>query len=102
MSDKGNDQACYVEPILKVVDPRNLEKSASAVLGIAGMGCPACATRVRNSLLAWPGVLQVEINLEYGLAKVNYDPKRTLYRDLLEAVAAAGDGRHVYQAILVT
>ncbi|NIN63291.1 MAG: hypothetical protein GTO63_00950, partial [Anaerolineae bacterium] len=82
---------CHVPPIEKPVDPEALRGSARALLGVMGMGCPSCATRVRNSLLSYPGVLQVEIELPYGLARVDYDPARTGERALLDAVAAAGD-----------
>lgn len=100
MSHAANGD-CYVEPVKKDVDVQALKESAFVLLGITGMGCPTCATRVRNSLLSRPGVVQVEIDLLHGLAKVNYDPARTADRQLLEAVAEAGDGRHSYQAIFI-
>jgi Cd2+/Zn2+-exporting ATPase len=83
------------------LDQQALENSALALLGVTGMGCPTCATRVRNSLLSRPGVVWVEIDLFRGLAKVNYDPDRIGESELLQAVAEAGDdGRHRYQAML--
>ena len=93
---------CHVEPVLKEVDPQRLERSVTAMLGVVGMGCPTCATRVRNGLLSWPAVLQVEIDLEHGLARIRYEPDQTSCGDLLKAVAAAGDDRHAYRAILLT
>lgn len=95
------DWNCHVEPIRKVADPQALEGSTTALLEISGMGCPNCVTRVSNGLLSWPGVLRVEISLMNGLARVDYDPRRTRHRDLLDAVAAAGDDRHTYQALLI-
>jgi copper chaperone CopZ len=92
---------CHVPPIEKQVDPEALRGSARALLGVMGMSCPSCATRVRNSLLSYPGVLQVEIELSYGLARVDYDRARTSERALLDAVVTAGDGRHTYQAVLI-
>jgi copper chaperone CopZ len=56
---------------------------------------------VSNGLLSWPGVLRVEISLTHGLARVDYDPRRTGHSDLLDAVAGAGDDRHTYQAFLI-
>ncbi len=95
------DRNCHVEPIRKVVDPQALEGSATALLGIMGMGCPNCANRVRNSLLSLPGVLRAEIDLSHGLARVDFDPGSAGHRDLLDAVAAAGDDRHTYEALLI-
>jgi copper chaperone CopZ len=95
----GDD--CFVEPVKKELDPRALERSATALLGVTGMGCPTCATRVRNSLLSRPGVVWAEIDLVRGLARVHYDPDKIEKEELLQAVAeAGGDGRHRYQAML--
>ncbi len=96
-----NNSECHVEPIEKRVDRQALEKSARATLGVMGMGCPSCATRVRNSLLSSPGVLQAEVELLCGLARVDYDPSQTTGLALLDAVASAGDERHTYQAFLI-
>ncbi len=97
----STDRNCHVEPIRKVADPQALEGSATALLEILGMGCPNCVTRVSNGLLSLPGVLRVEIDLICVLARVDYDPRRTGLRDLQDAVAAAGDDRHTYQALLI-
>lgn len=95
------DHACQVPAIEKPVDSGALESVASALLGVMGMGCPNCAMRVRNALISEAGVLAVEIELRSGLARVAYDPGRATGRTLLAAVAAAGDDRHCYQAVLL-
>lgn len=95
------DHRCHVPAIEKRVNPLALEHATTAVLGVMGMGCPNCAIRVRNALLSEVGVLAVEIELQSGLARVAYDARQATSRALLEAVAAAGDDRHCYQAILV-
>lgn len=95
------DTECHVPEIEKPNDLEAPESAARALLGVMGMGCPTCATRVRNALLAEPGVLSVQIDLSHGLARVAYDRERTTERGLLDAVAAAGDVRHTYQAVLL-
>ena len=71
----------------------------AAYLSVGGMGCPRCATRVRNGLLALPGVILAEVFLERGLAAAAYDPVQVSPEDLVRAVAGAGsDGRHRYWA----
>lgn len=95
------DQECHAPPIETTVDAEALESAAGALLGVMGMGCPTCATRVRNALLSDPGVLSVRMDLSHGLARVAYDRQRTTERRLLDAVAAAGDVRHAYQAVLL-
>ncbi len=96
MEHEGN---CHVDPIQKADDREALARAETAVLGVTGMGCQTCVTRVRNSLLSRPGVMQVQIDLFAALALVHYDPEQIKSQGLMEAVAAAGnDGRHVYRA----
>ncbi|MFQ5410545.1 MAG: heavy-metal-associated domain-containing protein [Anaerolineales bacterium] len=96
MSEHEN---CHVEPLEKPLDQDALSKSTVAYLAVSGMGCPRCATRVRNGLLSLGGVLQADIFLEQGLAAAAYDPQQVTVSDLIGAVAGAGnDGRHSYQA----
>jgi copper chaperone CopZ len=94
---------CYVEPIYKTaVSAQQLQQADRATLAIWGMGCQNCVTRVRNSLLATEGVYGVDVYLNMALAEVMYNSKRVLPKQLLEAVAQAGnDGRHEYRAQLL-
>ena len=97
------EENCYVEPIYKTaVSAQQLQQGDRATLAIWGMGCQNCVTRVRNSLLATEGVSGVDVYLNMALAEVMYDSKRVLPKQLLEAVAQAGnDGRHEYRAQLL-
>ncbi len=93
---------CHVDPIEKEVDLAALQEAAVAILRVSGMGCPTCATRVRNGLFAQSGVLGVQIRLHEGLAEVAFDPSQVGIERLERAVALAGnDGRHEYRATLV-
>jgi copper chaperone CopZ len=66
------------------------------------MGCPNCATRVRNSLLSLEGVFSVDVYLNMALAEVSYDREKTPPMELVAAVSRAGnDGRHEYRGELV-
>lgn len=94
---------CHVDPVEKVVDPAALDRAETAVLEVIGMGCQTCATRVRNSLLSRPGVMQAQIDLHAGLALVQYDAGQIEPQDLLQAVAVAGgDSHHAYMASLLS
>ena len=97
------DENCYVEPIYKnTVSGEALRKADSALLAIWGMGCPNCATRVRNSLLALEGVYGVDVSLNMALAEVRYDGKKVSTEMLVNAVSRAGnDGRHEYREKLI-
>lgn len=97
------DENCYVEPIYKnMAAVEELQKADKATLIVWGMGCPNCATRVRNSLLALEGVYGVDVYLNMAIAEVSYDREKTAPKELLAAVARAGnDGRHEYRAELV-
>lgn len=97
--ESGEHQNCQVEPVQKSLDPARLPAAMVGYLAVGGMGCPRCATRVRNGLLALEGILMSEVFLEEGLAAVAFDPAQVSPSDLVSAVAAAGnDGRHRYQA----
>lgn len=90
---------CHVEPLEKPVDEAALETAMAAYLAVGGMGCPRCALRVRNGLLSLDGVLLADVFLEAGIATAAYDPTRVRPKDLVQAVANAGnDGRHHYWA----
>ena len=97
------DENCHVEPIYKdAVSADALRNADSATLAIWGMGCPNCATRVRNSLLSLEGVYGVDVYLNMALAEVRYDSQNVSVNVLVEAVARAGnDGRHEYRAQLL-
>jgi len=93
---------CQVAPLDKPLDYEALRTARAVFVSVQGMGCPRCATRVRNGLLQLEGVLAVNVFLTEGLASVAYDPARVEPQHLLAAVAAAGgDGRHSYRAEVV-
>ncbi len=94
---------CYVEPINRTALDHVLGNAERILLSISGMGCPNCATRVRNSLLSVQGVYDADVLLNTRMAEIYFDEKTVTPDALIEAVTAAGnDGRHNYQAELVT
>lgn len=79
-----------------------LQKADAAFLGVSGMGCPRCATRVRNGLVVQKGVIYADVYLENGVAAVAYDPAQVTIDDLITAVFESGnDGRHEYRAYVL-
>src|SRR5574339_613157 len=97
------DENCYVEPVYKdLVPAEQLQKADKATLIVWGMGCPNCATRVRNSLLALNGVYGVDVYLNMAVAEVSYGSQKIRPTEFAAAIAKAGnDGRHEYRAQLV-
>lgn len=96
------EAACPMRPLRKEVDSGRLTDASLVYLLVRGMGCPACAIRVHNALLAVEGVLSAEVSLEPGLARVFYDPAQVTVEALRQAVAAADpDGRHNYRAQII-
>ena len=95
------DENCHVEPIRKTATSDEQQTVTTALLAVWGMGCPNCAARVRNSLIALTGVVEAYVDHTAGMAQVNFNPNLTSLPALVEAVAqAGGDGRHEYQAQL--
>ena len=101
-ADQGVPGGCHVEDLEKPVDEDALRQSSLAIMAISGMGCPTCATRVRNGLLERPGVVRVIVRLEKGLAWVNFDSAAVTPEGLAEAVSRAGRAsKHVYRGVVV-
>jgi copper chaperone CopZ len=96
------EEGCHVDALHKAPSVEERRERATAILAVAGMGCPNCATRVRNSLLQVYGVVSADIALEAGRAEVVFNPLLAGPDDLRHAVAAAGgDGRHEYLAQVI-
>lgn len=90
---------CHVEPIHKTVLDQVIQNADRILLSVSGMGCPNCATRVRNGLLSLDGVHDAEVMLNMHMAEVYFDEKKVSAETLVQAVAEAGnDGRHNYHA----
>ncbi len=97
------EENCHVEPIHKTATADQVMKAERALLTIWGMGCPNCATRVRNSLLALDGVYAADVYLNMGVAEVRFDKQKISAPLLVEAVSRAGnDVGHEYRAELMT
>jgi len=98
----SQEMVCRVEPVHKAVDSQQLLDAPLVYLLVRGMGCPACAMRVRNALVAVEGVLAADVFLEQGIACVLYDPAQVSVEELPAAVAAAdASGHHHYTAQIV-
>src|SRR5437016_4186047 len=61
-------------------------------LPITGMTCAACARHIERRLAKTPGVTAVGVNFATERASVEYDPRRTGVRRLVEAVEDVGYG----------
>lgn len=84
----------HVDPIRRNVTPEERDAAQMRYLALAGMGCPNCAHRVRNALLATRGVVDVDVDLPAALATVWFVRREVRIEDLVAAVALAGLGTH--------
>ncbi|MBI5567710.1 MAG: heavy-metal-associated domain-containing protein [Chloroflexi bacterium] len=93
------DTTCHVEPLQKIATREEQQSTTLIRLSVQGLGCPNCAARVRNSLLALKGITEAEVDHLTGTADVEFNPSLVTIPALCEAVARAGnDGRHRYRA----
>lgn len=60
------------------------------VIPIGGMKCPDCLQRIEGALRAEAGVGHAAVNLNTGVAVVDYDPARTGVARLLDAIRREG------------
>lgn len=96
----GGHDDCHAEPAAPAPHQHADGLREVAYLTIRGMGCPTCATRVRNALLTTPGVITADVRLEAQHGSVIYDPAVTYPKRLEDAIAEMGRAsRHDYHAV---
>ncbi len=59
-------------------------------LKIEGMSCGHCVARVKNALKSTRGIKKVDVNLDEGVAVVDYDEDQASRQQLEQAVPLAG------------
>ncbi len=62
----------------------------SVVIPVKGMACMACVAKTKQTLLAVPGVTEVEVKLSPGSATVKYDPAQTTPEKLVGIIKELG------------
>jgi copper chaperone len=72
------------------VNPEEETKMETVSLDVQGMTCGGCVASVTRVLKAVPGVADVAVTLQPGVAKVTFDPGRTGPPALRAAIEAAG------------
>lgn len=91
----------HVEAVSHKPEPHELEDLKDTLLFVRGMGCPNCAIRVRNALVAQAGVINAQVDHLSGRALVRHNAGLIRAEDMLPLVESAGyDGRHRYRAAL--
>lgn len=96
------EENCYVAPVLRIPTTEERQNTQITLLAVTGMGCPSCAMRVRNSLIALNGVVDAYVDHIAGVARVVFNPDLVKIEMLIGATASAGnDGRHKYSAQLL-
>lgn len=96
------DANCHVDPAQKVASAAEQQNLVTVNLTIWGMGCPNCAHRVRNGLLALQGVVNADVSHTTGSALVQFNSQMVSKPALLNAVVQAGKAsHHEYSAMLL-
>ncbi|MFZ5511743.1 MAG: heavy-metal-associated domain-containing protein [Pseudomonadota bacterium] len=65
-------------------------QTESTVLKVGGMTCQGCVNSVTKVLEGLPGVARVEVSLNRGEARVDYDGTRVSREDMKRVVDEAG------------
>lgn len=92
----------HMVPVDKPASPGDCEEAMMVMLAVDGMGCPNCATRIRNSLIGLDGVLEAYVYQSLQLAEVIFDPRSAGPMDFVRAVSSAGDDdQQAYRARIV-
>ena len=83
--------AVCVADVLSVIRREGFEAGAARVmLGIEGMHCASCVTKIESALLSTPGVVSASVNAASATAHVEYLPSLTEIGALEKAVESAG------------
>ena len=59
-------------------------------IGVGGMSCQGCVKNVTGVLQALPGVSGVEVSLEAGQARIEFDPDKLGRPQFAAAIEGAG------------
>ncbi len=70
--------------------PDNVHQDQFVVIKIEGMHCHRCQKSIQQTLAAFPGVHEVEVDFASGQASVLYDAAAIKIRQLVDAVNEAG------------
>lgn len=79
-----------VDTNIKVQHKINTDESVS--LGITGMTCAACATRIEKNISKVPGVHKANVNLATEKAAVTFNSTEATVEDIIEKVKKTGYG----------
>src|SRR3989338_282166 len=60
------------------------------ILPIRGMHCASCALNIEKKLKSWHGVVNAEVSYAAGRASVEYNPKKTSDKKLVETINKMG------------
>ena len=70
----------------------------TSVFMVDGMTCASCVARVEKALSEVEGVSKADVNLATEKVTVTYDPRETGFKQMAEAVEAAGYGLRIPKA----
>jgi len=77
--------------LIKIIREEGFEAGAScAIIGIKGLRCASCVTKIEDALKAAPGVISASVNPAAETARVEYMPGLTGTEGLEQAVEGAG------------
>ncbi|HEX7000104.1 MAG TPA: heavy-metal-associated domain-containing protein [Trueperaceae bacterium] len=101
-SERQAEDACRLEPAMPADPSSGKAGDVLVELELSGLGCPTCATRVRNALVGVQGVLDADVRVRPQHASVIYDSSRTYPERLMAAVIEAGSrSGHRYLARVI-
>jgi len=84
-------EAVDVDHLIRTVRDRGYDvRRDQHVIGVRGMSCASCVSRVEGALRKVPGVIDASVNLAAERAAVTYFPGQVTIRQLYQAIRDAG------------
>lgn len=62
----------------------------TTVIKVTGMSCRHCQAAVENTVKAFSGVNSVKVNLNQGIATVDYDEQKVTIRQITDSIEEIG------------
>lgn len=69
---------------------KEVSTTREIVVPVEGMSCVACVARVKKEISAMPGVAAVNVDLAERNARIRFDSKRVLAKELAAAIDKLG------------
>lgn len=67
-----------------------MQNTQDITLNVAGMTCGSCVRHINAAVRELPGIIDVEVKLNAGTVRVDFDPQRAKSESIVAAIEGIG------------